>query len=142
MSCASAILHFSGSTTVMLLLQYAITTIHLKVHYNMFLVETLSWLFMLQFCAEIETSQVMTFEIFLRVNIWSCLCWVGIPVFGGCWPLCVLDKWYCSRVLGKECFCGSVGDTKYGLEGTTKSVCCWICNKGYSSMGIESKIDF
>lgn len=30
---------------------------------------------------------VMTFEVFLGINIWSCVCWVGVSFFGYRFPL-------------------------------------------------------
>lgn len=48
---------------------------------------------MLQFCTGIEIPRIMMFEMYLGVNIWSCLCWVAVVIFGCCCPVCVLDKW-------------------------------------------------
>lgn len=77
------------------------------------------------------------FEVFLSVNIWSCLCWFGFLLFGCCSP----RQCGGGGVSGRECFWGSVADTKEMGESSAERVggkeLSWVHTKRQSSQGIR-----
>lgn len=71
-----------------------------------------SWWFMSVLLGWGLVPGVMIFVVFIYVAIWSRLCWVCVPFFGCCWLLWIIGKCGDCEIPGRECICGSVGDTK------------------------------
>lgn len=70
-----------------------------------------SWWFMSVLLGWGLVPGVMMFVVFIYVAIWSRLCWVCVPFFGCCWLLWIIGKCCDCEIPGRECVCGSVGDT-------------------------------
>lgn len=71
-----------------------------------------SWWFMSVLLGWGLVPGVMMFVVFIYVAIWSRLCWVCVPFFGCCWLLWIIGIRGDCEIPGRECICGSVGDTK------------------------------
>jgi hypothetical protein len=75
LSCASAVLHFSEPTGVRLL---ALLETYCPGCYGVFML----------------ASGLGTIEVILGVDVWSCLCWMGVLFLGFSYVLWILGKCY------------------------------------------------
>lgn len=84
----------------------------------------------------------MMFKLFLGVDIWSYLCWLHVVFISSCCLLCILGKCGVHGVLGKDCFCRLVSDTKeWRLLGRKAERSSRKILEGPVSQGVEAGLD-